>query len=329
MAVATNKVLAAVVALMMVATGVVVYETVQGSDADATDGLATYNFFFAKPNDQSWTVLTGEGYNAFIALYETLTDDNIGFVVNGNYTTTVNGYTTINSTYGQFTSINNLIGSTYSVFIYSTTTESWVPGPTTALGFYQAYSDYDANLRTANIIIYDGTVASAQAIGITLPSGNELVSITDVTTSNAFKVTFHISIANVNARPSSVPEAAWNYAVSHQGTYYGYGSNCYLALQNAIASAYGNNSMYNISTGQINVSSYGYLSTLMGVEEANSSTPAQSIWDYWSIYMGSSVLPDGSNYSLFTGGFLTPLSGLGSSYECNELCYQYVHSVYP
>ncbi len=133
MAVATNKVLAAVVALMMVATGVVVYETVQGSDADATDGLATYNFFFAKPNDQSWTVLTGEGYNAFIALYETLTDDNIGFVVNGNYTTTVNGYTTINSTYGQFTSINNLIGSTYSVFIYSTTTESWVPGPTTAL----------------------------------------------------------------------------------------------------------------------------------------------------------------------------------------------------
>ena len=314
---------------MMVATGIVILEMTQESDASATDGLATYNFFFAKQGDTSWTTHQGSGYNAFIALKAVLDNEETGYTANENYTATVDNYTTINSSYGQFTSIDGLIGSTYSVFMYSKVTESWIPGPTTALGFYQAYSDYDANLRTANIIIYDGVITTAQAIGIALPSGNNLASIYDVTTTNAFKVTFHISIANVTARPTSVSEADWNYAVAHQGTYYGYGSNCYLALQNAISSAYGNNSMYNTSNGGINVSSYGYVSSMMGVKEANTSTETQSIWDYWSIYIGSSIAQDGSNYSLFTGGFLTPLSGLGSQYECSELCYQFVHSVYP
>ncbi|WP_400210984.1 hypothetical protein [Candidatus Methanarcanum hacksteinii] len=324
-----KKVIAAMVALMMVATGIVILEMTQESDASATDGLATYNFFFAKQGDTSWTTHQGSGYNAFIALKAVLDNEETGYTANENYTATVDNYTTINSSYGQFTSIDGLIGSTYSVFMYSKVTESWIPGPTTALGFYQAYSDYDANLRTANIIIYDGVITTAQAIGIALPSGNNLASIYDVTTTNAFKVTFHISIANVTARPTSVSEADWNYAVVHQGTYYGYGSNCYLALQNAISSAYGNNSMYNTSNGGINVSSYGYVSSMMGVKEANTSTETQSIWDYWSIYIGSSIAQDGSNYSLFTGGFLTPLSGLGSQYECSELCYQFVHSVYP
>lgn len=324
-----TKILVAVVAFMMVAAGVAIIDATQESDANASNGLATHNFFFAKPGDTSWTTFSGEGYNAFIALKEALDDEGTHYVVNSSYTAIVDGYTTINSSYGQFSLIQNLIGSTYSVFIYSTTTQSWLPGPTTALGFYQAYNDYDANLRTANIIIYDGTIATAQAIGIALPSGSSLASIFDVTTTAAFKVTFHISIADTSARPSSVPEADWNYAVAHQGTYYGYGSNCYLALQNAIASAYGNNSMYNTGSGQINVSSYGYLSSMMGVKEANSSTASQSIWDYWSLYLGSAINPDGSNYSMFTAGFLTPLSGLGSEYQRNELCYQYVHSVYP
>lgn len=325
-----TKILVAVVAFMMVAAGVAIIDATQESDANASNGLATYNFFFAKPGDTSWTTFSGEGYNAFIALKATLTGTGTAFEANSNYTTTVDNYTTINSEYGLFSLISGLLSSSaYSVFMYSTTTESWVPGPTKALGFYQAYNDYDANLRTANIIIYDGTIATAQAIGIALPSGSSLASIFDVTTTAAFKVTFHISIADTSARPSSVPEADWNYAVAHQGTYYGYGSNCYLALQNAIASAYGNNSMYNTGSGQINVSSYGYLSSMMGVKEANSSTASQSIWDYWSLYLGSAINPDGSNYSMFTAGFLTPLSGLGSEYQRNELCYQYVHSVYP
>lgn len=135
---------------MMVATGIVILEMTQESDASATDGLATYNFFFAKQGDTSWTTHQGSGYNAFIALKATLDD--------------------------KF---------------------------------------------------------------------------------------------------------------------------------------------------------YGYVSSMMGVKEANTSTETQSIWDYWSIYIGSAIAQDGSNYSLFTGGFLTPLSGLGSQYECSELCYQFVHSVYP
>lgn len=315
---------------MMVAAGVAIFDATQESDANASNGLATYKFFFAEDGDTSWTIISGEGYNAFIALKAALTGMGISSEVNENYTTTVDNYTTINSEYGLFSSITDLVSSSaYSVFMYSTVTESWVPGPTKSLGFYQAYSDYDANLRTANIIIYNGTIETAQAIGIELPSGSSLASIFDVTTTAAFKVTFHISIADTSARPSGVSVENWNYAVAHQGTYYGYGSNCYLALQNAIASAYGNNSMYNTGTGQINVSSYGYLSSIMGVQEANSSTASQSIWDYWSLYIGSSIAPDGSNYSLFTAGFLTPLSGLGSDYQRNELCYQYVHSVYP
>lgn len=51
-----KKVIAAMVALMMVATGIVILEMTQESDASATDGLATYNFFFAKQGDTTLCV---------------------------------------------------------------------------------------------------------------------------------------------------------------------------------------------------------------------------------------------------------------------------------
>ena len=183
-----TKTLVAVVAFMMVAAGVAIFDATQESDANASNGLATYKFFFAEDGDTSWTIISGEGYNAFIALKAALTGMGISSEVNENYTTTVDNYTTINSEYGLFSSITDLVSSSaYSVFMYSTVTESWVPGPTKSLGFYQAYSDYDANLRTANIIIYNGTIETAQAIGIELPSGSSLASIFDVTTTAAFK----------------------------------------------------------------------------------------------------------------------------------------------
>lgn len=76
-----KKVIAAMVALMMVATGIVILEMTQESDASATDGLATYNFFFAKQGDTSWTTHQGSGYNAFIALKATLDDKFITYGV--------------------------------------------------------------------------------------------------------------------------------------------------------------------------------------------------------------------------------------------------------
>lgn len=316
---------AGMVAVMMMATGVVVCETAPESDASASDGLATYNFFFPDYGNNRWVTYSADGYNAAIALKNAL---GTGVSMDENYIVT-SSYTTINSAYGQINYVSGHVGSTYTVFMYSPVSSSWVLGPTTALGFYQAYSDYDSNLRTANIIIHPGSISTTSDIQMSLPDANELASIFSVTSTNAFKVTFHISIANGVSKPSSISQTDWDSLVANVGDYVGYGSNCYLALKNAISNVYGNDAMLNTTTGAINASSYGYVSSILGVSEVNSSTTSLSIWDYWSIYMGSSVASDYSNYSLFTGGFLTPLSGLGTDYECNELCYQYTHSEYP
>lgn len=325
-----------VVAAIVAIVGINVLFDSGDTDANSTNGLGEFNFFIAGNGATSWTTYEGSGYNAYIALYAAL--GTTEKEADGNYTTTSPGYLTINENYGTFTKIGsdtNNDTTKWHVQIYSPSLQMWVQGPVDALGFYQAYSDYDSNLRTANIALYYTSIENPQ-LPAPLPTGSSLRSITEVVSNNAFKVTFHISVQTGMTKPVGIKDTEWSYLQTHAGTYYGYGSNGYLALVNAISSTMGNPMMLNVPGGAINTDSYGYVSSILSVKELSSSVPQTgtvdgqevdgtlTTYDYWSSYIGSGT----STYALFLLGFLTPIDGLGDDYVYDEFSLVYSESTW-
>ena len=344
----TKMVAAMAIALLMASVGVTV--AFNAVNADSYDGKGVFNFNIAvnycDPEDIEdwdgpvWTTYTGvSGYNAYLALSGKLSSEQESYVADDDYTIIQNGYTTINPDYGEFTSIFGYPeqnGYSWYVYIYSPISESWVLGPVSALGFYQAYSDYDSSLRTANIILYysdSSTIVSS----LTMPSGSGIRAITDVYTNNAFKFTFHIAVDSLMSKPENVSSSAWTWLQNHQGSYVGYGSNAFLALRNAISGVSGNAEMFDIPGATINNSSYGYVDGIFSVYEQSSYVEttemregvevdiAISTYDYWSFYTGYGST---QAYSLFTPGFLTAIDGLGVGFEFDEYTLIYSESVF-
>lgn len=268
-----RKIVSVVIAAIVAIVGVNVLIGTSETDGNSTNGLGEFNFFVAGSGATSWTTYEGAGYNAYIALDAAL--GSVTKVADGNYTITQSGYQTINPDYGTFTKIGEDTTTTtmdWYVQIYSPSQQTWIQGPVKALGFYQAYSDYDSNMRTANIALYYTSIENPQ-LPAALPTGTSLRPITDVLSNNAFKVTFHISVQTGMTKPAGIEDAEWSYLQTHTGTYYGYGSNGYSALVNAISSTFGNPMMLNILNGAINNGSYGYVSSILGVKEVSTSVP--------------------------------------------------------
>lgn len=331
-----RKIVSVVIAAIVAIVGVNVLIGTSETDGNSTNGLGEFNFFVAGSGATSWTTYEGAGYNAYIALDAAL--GSVTKVADGNYTITQSGYQTINPDYGTFTKIGEDTTTTtmdWYVQIYSPSQQTWIQGPVKALGFYQAYSDYDSNMRTANIALYYTSIENPQ-LPAALPTGTSLRPITDVLSNNAFKVTFHISVQTGMTKPAGIEDAEWSYLQTHTGTYYGYGSNGYSALVNAISSTFGNPMMLNILNGAINNGSYGYVSSILGVKEVSTSVPQTgnvggqevagtlTTYDYWSVYIGSGT----GTYSLFLLGFMTPVSGLGSDFVFNEFTLEYTESTW-
>lgn len=332
------KALAVAIATLMLATAGFALVSSDDDSLDATTptgGIASYNFYIGVTGDSVFTNYTGSGYNAYIALVNALTSASVSVTADSAYTTTSDGYLTINSLYGTVTS---LFGHTngenvWNVYMYNNQ-GSWVAGPVNALGFYQAYSDYDSSLRTANIILwYGASGTNVNNLGITLPSSG-LKDFVWIENNDVYQVTFHISYDTNMSRPSEISPAAWSYMTSHTGTYNGYGSNAYLALCNAISSVDGIDEMYNITYSGINNSAYGRVTSIMDVDQYNTLDAAAgegyttytSTYYYWSLYTGD--LSSSSSYASFNLGFYSPISGLGSSYVFDEFSLKFCASAY-
>ena len=339
------KIYAIVVAFAMLAVGCVAYMEYPSDAAVTADGTAEYKFFIANGTDTSvttWDVYTAEGYNAFDALAVALVNAEVDYDADEDYTVTAGTapyqYLTINEDYGTINEINGIggdSGCSWHIFMYSTIQAAWVAGPVDALGFYQAYNDYDASLRAANFIIYYSDSASIDA-RFTLPTTG-LYGLADVTSDDVFEVKFTISIQSGLSKPDDVTEAQWSYLQNHTGVYYGYGSNAYLALKNAISNVTGNNEMYDTLDDQINTGSYGYVSSMLNVSECSSvesvseeveegtQRTVTSTWDYWAVY----TVADGvSSYGNFTLGFMSPITDFDGTYDFDEINLVYSESVY-
>lgn len=332
-----RKIYAIVVAFAMLAVGCAVVANSNSDATNANNGLAEYKFYIGNYEGSDWDyTVTGVGYNAYIALQNALGGLSQPVAVSAtadgaSYTKTVSSvygsYLTINPDYGTIGTIGSMSagsGAVWNVCMYNNQ-GNWVKGPVNALGFYQGYSDYDSSLRTANIILYLGDPSTDIAgilDGFTTPSN--LKSITYIDDSSYYKVTFTLNVSSMS-QPSYLTEAQWTHLQGLDGTtVFGYGSNCYTAFQNALSSVYGNSCMYNPVSQAVNSDSYGYVSSILGIEENSATSESSTTWWYWSLHTGA---PVSSNYSLFTAGFFTPLSGV-SGFQYSALYYNFEVSTY-
>ena len=327
----TKAVAAILVAFVMLTVGYAIVVDDQSGATGNNNGLAEYKFYVGTENNSDWSyVSTGVGYNAYIAL-----QDAFSVVASetdcDSYTMTVHGYygdyDTINPDYGTIKTIGGLSagnGKVWNVFMYNNQNQ-WVKGPVDALGFYQGYSDYDSALRTANIILFlgDSSIDIDTILEIfTVPSG--LCPITYIDNSSCYQVTYTINVSSMTM-PDYLNANQWAYLQGLDGTVvYGYGSNCYTAFQNALTSVYGNSCMYDPLDQALSSDDYGYVSSILGIQENHVVSGNTSTWWYWSLHTGA---PSFTNYSSYTAGFFTPLSGL-TGFQYTSLYYNYEVSVY-
>ena len=239
-----NKIYAVIAAIMMI---VAIPIGFAASDADADTGVTgTYSVYAF--NGSAWSSDIVSAYDAAQAVQASdmwATGDSMvakyteGDWVTYNYTT----YGNITTFMGQ----TNSDARQWNVFIINT--DGGIVAATDCLGSYKCFSDYDQAHRTANIILYYGSSSTpAQIVAAQYNAYSDKVtesSITNVSDSEAFKVSFNLQITypGVNASISGSVYDVNGNLVSDASlkastvTVVGYGSDCYLALKDAVGSA--------------------------------------------------------------------------------------------
>lgn len=319
-----NKFIAVIAAVMMI---VAIPIGLAASDADADTGVTgTYSVYAY--DGSAWSSDIVGAYDAAQAvqasdMWNANTDSMVAKYIQGDWVTY--NYTT----YGNITTFMgkaNTATEQWNVFIFNAFDEFLAAED--CLGSYKCFSDYDLDHQTANIVLYfgssnvtaDDVKDSYDAYGAAV----EKSEITNVTNTDDYKVTFTLSINydGVNANISGTVLDINGNAVTDTAlktstvTIVGYGSDCYLALKDAVGSA-------NI-TGEDTVpgqgyNAYGWMGEMFGlgtVQTAGTDTPSDWTDDkyaYWCIYDDAEHLAD------FVLGAYSPLACAGEPFGDNTI----------
>lgn len=331
-----KKMMAAIAALIMI---VAVPIGIMANDSEATGSVTgTYSVYaFDGTSWSSDVVYTYDAAQAVMASSMWANGDSMvakytpGTWVTYNYTT-----------YGDITTFmgktNGVEGKEWNVFIINNADD--VVEISSCLGSYKCFDDYSSAYRTANVILYYGpsntsasVVSAAFDEYIEQGSAVDTSVLTAVTSSDAFKVTFTLDIkysgveANVVGNVVDVNGNAINdsrlKSTDYTVTVVGYGSDCYIALKDAIGA--GNISGIDTIPGG-EYSAYGWMSDMFDlgtIQIDGLDTPddwTDDSYAYWCIYDDADHLAD------FVIGAYSPLACAGEPFADNtmSLIYQKV-----
>ena len=341
-----------VVAMMVCAVMPVIGADGVDSEVGTANAYGEFNFWINYGEGWSTSPISGDGYNACIAIQNatasantTVSFKNIDGVSASDFTYTSGYYSTINSNYGTIDAIGaTSTSSDKAWFAYYYSDGAW-HNAVSAIGFYKPFSDYDANFRTANMAFSYGV----EPVDVsTIPSDEtmfkDIVQVpTNASSANAsdFAVSFQIKLAYTDVIygdvcshvPGTGSTAQERLAAGISIT--GYGSDAALALNNAISTlGCVDSSIYTSISSEdedgvvsINSSSYGYCDKLFGVEEYskdnNGDGQNDEYW-YWSLYLGNGT----ESYASYLMGWYTPLSNGVSGFSVSEFTLHYDHSAW-
>lgn len=323
-----NKYIAVIAAMMML---VAVPIGIAANDAYATTSVTGQYSVYAY-NGEAWDSEIVSAYDAAQAvkastMWNSGTDSMVPKYTSGDWVTY--NY----DTYGNITTFMGKTNSDteqWNVFIMDTAKN--IVAAADCLGSYKCFSDYAADHRTANILLYYGPSSTTaddvfESYLVYETPVNES-EITIVGTSAAYAVTFTLNIAyggvtaTINGNVTDVSgNTITDYALKTSTvTVVGYGSDCYIALKNAIGTT-------NI-TGTDDVpnegyNAYGWMGEMFGlgtVQTAGTDTPSDWTDDsyaYWCIYDDAGHLAD------FVIGAYSPLASAGEPFSDNTISLTY------
>ncbi len=298
-----TKFIAIFTALVMVTVAGAAVCTSDDSQASVAGGNVNISVY----NGTSWTVYSGTGYNAYQAF---IAANGSNVVSDGDYvkqyTNTYGSYDDINPDYGKITSVNNVANSSASEWKVLYYNGSWNVASCT-LGFISPYTD--AYCASANVALYYASSTTTDAIMIAAAASGASISANLINPSSGADYCYCFTIkVSVTSDNLSIVDGTSVIMKDDEGSYahvtltkdmlcsgvtiYGYGSNAYAALKNAVGSS-------NISGTETSATYYGWLNSLFGLGTVSSS----SGYTYWSQTVSGT-------YSSFSMGYYSTITGV-------------------
>lgn len=243
-----QKLVVMFVATMLVAvTGAVLLQGASESEGSvATTGSVQVSYYTGA--ESGWTSITVSAYDVYQAVNAAQASLNYTVTVTENAWNQYNpnGYWEPNEDYGTVTAVNG--SSSFNIYVYNASS-GWVPAQA-ALGWYRPFTDY------ATTVSFDGG-ASAGASNVAITTAGSAPGSSDVTpigptsiASNAsyryaFTLKDDTASVNVPAGTSVTIKSGRVYTTTtltstmlqNGVTIYGYGSDAYLALKNALSAS--------------------------------------------------------------------------------------------
>lgn len=244
-----QKFAAIIVATMLVAiTGAVLLENASESDGSVTTtGSVQVSYYTGTEN--GWSSVTVSAYDVYQAVNASQTSLGYTVTVTENTWNQYNpyGYWEPNEDYGTVTAVNG--SDSFNIYVYNNTSNSWVAAQA-ALGWYRPFTDY-----AATVTFDGGASAGASNVAITTavsaPGSNDVtpIALTSIASDNNYRYAFTLkdntAAVDVPSGTSVLTKSGRVYTTTtltstmlQEGiTIYGYGSDAYLALRNALSAS--------------------------------------------------------------------------------------------
>ncbi len=329
----TIKLMAALVAFMMLAVGAVVI--ISDSQSDATNtGNETVNVYF--DGTGSWVSDSYYKFNVFQAIQAACGASNLKLYIESSETdwteTTTGNSTYPNPYYGTISKVGRYVFNPMAGWIVSGVTESfhiygsnedgnWVEITPYALGWIRPFTDYADYAQLA--IDDDNTIASfapafaniaIQMYGTSLsgiststlksltdPNGRSDCAYTFILKDSSNQVDFHGS--TYYAKKTLGGNASQIYVSDLRAdgglTVYGYGSDAFLALIDATNGAtYGQKPTHIYNSVYQYYTNYSWMDTMFGMTTVTTPTSGGNIYDYWASYKGTGTTAEYMSFNL-------------------------------
>ncbi len=323
-------IVAAAVVLMMVALPFAVMD--DGSDAaSGTNAVGSVNVYYADAEGVDYvTVQAFDLYQALVAA-----EDDLGLTINfepgaDSWNQDEGGYYNPNENYGAIGSIQLSDGGyiAYDVFVYNPIEVRWNYAED-AIGWYRPFADY-ANTVTFNSGVCAGSANIAIVRGdYDLTTITNLQPLTEISESSTFRYSFYLKDdsgtvnvpdnTTVTVRTISYTTITLTNAMLQSGiVIYGYGSDAYLALMDAVGVNQNNasNLIGQTATFVLNGTGdsqyytyYSWMDTLFGSgTETTYNDDGSTTYLYWSSYTAET-----GYYLDYTLGYYSSLTGAYNS----------------
>lgn len=326
-----TKAFAIMAAFMMLAVaGIAVVGVSDDSDATTTGSVKVYYY---DENGSQWDSATTIAYNLYIAVDNV--DSTLGYTITTDNSSWKSGYNP-DKDYGLITAVNN--SANFKIYGYNNADEAWNEITNYPLGWFRPYADYTA-------VNVDGHYAAYANVAIVTQDGQGayhdyttitgMIGLTEVQGDSDFLCSFFLAdeTNRVNI-PAGTQVKVFNgttyeyQTITTQDirngiTVYGYGSDAYLALLDAVgASLSGQMTAYIAHTGYYTY--YSWMNSLFGIGTTSTTESGITTYYYWESLDPNAVLP-GDEYLQWTLGYYSPMH-FDSNQVLNEFWVIYTYS---